>query len=507
MASWPRPASHADAAGDGEQLGVVLGLAQTELGQRQRPQHRAGRERGARPGPGGVDHLVVATRAAGVVRQGGVVGAVGRLQRGERGFVQAAALAPEEVGLDGLAGERVAEREHVGLGLEEQVALDEGAEDADQGGLAEARDGGEQVEAHAAAEHGGHLEGAALLGAEAVELAAHQLAQAPRDGLAEQLLRVALAGGGEQLLEEEGVAPGAAVDLVGHPERRLAPVDGVQELGDLGDRQAVEVDVGHGVAPFEPGQQARRGVAAGERIGSVGADEQARAAAGLGQALEEQQALGVGPVEVVEHHHARRPAADRGEQREAGPDALVDVALGVDHHLEALVGLVAGVAEGVEEQLEGPAERSRVGLARQHLGPRRQAPDELPDQPGLAHAGLAADQGDGRSGAVLGQLHEAVDLGGPTDHHGREPWPADEHLRSVGPRPRRSGRELSVGQEVRREGAQGPRAEATGGAAARGTCLARAAWTALGRPQRRLVVGYPDPEDVGRVLHVLRMGA
>ncbi len=58
------------AAGDGEQLGVVLGLAQTELGQRQRPQHRAGSERGARPGPCGVDHLVVATRAARVVRQG-----------------------------------------------------------------------------------------------------------------------------------------------------------------------------------------------------------------------------------------------------------------------------------------------------------------------------------------------------------------------------------------------------------------------------------------------------
>ena len=149
------------------------------------------------------------------------------------------------------------------------------------------------------------------------------------------------------------------------------------------------------------------------------------------------EALGVGPVEVVEHHHARRPAADRGEQGEAGPHALVDVALGVDHHLEALVGLVAGVTEGVEQQLEGPAQRARVGLPRQHHGSRRQAPDELPDQTGLAHARLAADQGDGRGGPVLGQPHEAVDLGRPPDHHGREPRPPDEHLRSVGLRPGR----------------------------------------------------------------------
>ena len=110
-------------------------------------------------------HVVELARALRVVGERGEVVAVGVAQRVERGLVQAPALAPEQVGLDGFAElTRVTEREHVRFGLDEQAARDEVAQDRDELVLAVARHRREHVEADAGdPEHGRGLEDAPLL--------------------------------------------------------------------------------------------------------------------------------------------------------------------------------------------------------------------------------------------------------------------------------------------------------------------------------------------------------
>jgi len=54
------------------------------------------------------------------------------------------------------------------------------------------------------------------------ELRAHDLTEVPRQRLEDELIRVELAGGREQLLEEERVAAGARVQRLDDAERRWA---------------------------------------------------------------------------------------------------------------------------------------------------------------------------------------------------------------------------------------------------------------------------------------------
>ena len=135
------------AAGQIEELRVVAGFGQPELGQLQRLVGRAGMERPARPFSRGLDHVVELARAVGVVGDRGEVVAAHVAQRIERGLVQAAPLAPEEVRLDRFAGEGMAEREGVGLGLDEQAARHEVAQDPDELVLRPPGDRGQDVEA------------------------------------------------------------------------------------------------------------------------------------------------------------------------------------------------------------------------------------------------------------------------------------------------------------------------------------------------------------------------
>ena len=88
-----------------------------------------------------------------------------------------------------------------------------------------------------------------------------------------------------------------------------------------------------------------------------------RTAALLGEALEEGDALGVGPVQVVEHDDAGRADREVAHDLEPEPQALVGGPVGVGEEGEPLVVLGLPGRERVEEQLERAPERARVGLA------------------------------------------------------------------------------------------------------------------------------------------------
>ncbi len=162
----------------------------------------------------------------------GEVALAGLAERVEGGAVESAALPAEQLGLDRLAGEGVAEQEDVVLVLDEQAAPDEVAEHVDELVLGGAGDDGEEVEGDPAPEHGGGLEDPALVRIELVELRPHHLGEAPRQRLVGEVVEV-LGGVAEQLLEEERVPAGAGVERLDDPERRRPAVDGGEEGADV----------------------------------------------------------------------------------------------------------------------------------------------------------------------------------------------------------------------------------------------------------------------------------
>ena len=421
----------------GEQVEVAGNLVEAQLRELQRLVGRSERQRLAGAQPRFGHHVVEAARALGMVGQRHVVAALRLAQRGQRRLVQAAPLAAEQPGLDRLAGQLVVEPEQVGVALDQQPPVDRDAQASDQVGLGRAGHRRKEVERHAAAEHRCGPHHGAHVGVEVVELGAHQLGHRPRQR------RVVVARGHlprrrHQLLEEERVPAGAHVEGVDGAERRLLVEHGRQEAADLRGGEAVEVDVRDPVPPVEAGHGVGGRVAAGQAVGPVGphqhqAPTRPRRARrrGLGQALEHGDALGVGPVEVLEHEErgaATGPVAQRPHQVDPGPDALLRGAVGVAHggHEGREVGAAVvghrGVARGhvdrVEEQLHRPSDGARVGLAGEDERPGGRPPHQLLDEPGLADAGLAGHQRHGRFGARADEGGQAVELDRPAHHHG-----------------------------------------------------------------------------------------
>jgi hypothetical protein len=64
-------------------------------------------------------------------------------------------------------------------------------------------------------------------------------------------------------------------------------------------------------------------VAAGHALGAEGADQQQRQVGGDGQAAEQGQALGVGPVQVLEHQQRPLGAGQLADQGGHGPQQLL----------------------------------------------------------------------------------------------------------------------------------------------------------------------------------------
>ena len=424
------------ACGGGPELGVVGGFGEAELGQLEGLERGADGQVADRAPAGQVDHLVGTAGALGVAGHGGEAVAVGRHQGVEGGLVDPPVLAPEEALLDRLAGEVVAEAEHVGFQLDQQTARDEVSQHGDERGLIEAGHGGEDVEGDPPAEDRRRLHDAAGASVELVDLVVHSLRQVPRQGSGAEVLEGHTARRQQQLLEEEGVAAAAGRERLDDAVGRAAAVDREEEGAHVGLAEAADADV-DGVGPaLQAGERLGERVAARQLARPVGAHDGARARCG-GDPLEQGDALGVGPVEVLEHEHGPLPVDDLGEQVEGEPGPIGQrTVAGVGG---AVVGgaqqrdpVIAGEPrpERVEEQAEGMAEAARLGLTGHddHGGVELRA--QLADEAGLADAGLAADEDDARLG--LGQRSEqAVELVGPTDHHGTEAPASDLHGLSV----------------------------------------------------------------------------
>ena len=119
------------------------------------------------------------------------------------------------------------------------------------------------------------------------------------------------------------------------------------------------------------------------------------------------------------------PSVSRRTSSTPGSDPLVSRAVGVVNGLEQR-GVPVGIgavtrrhrAEGVTEQLHGAALGAGIGLAGEHQRARWYLRHQLLDEPGLADAGLAGDEGDRWVGAGVDQPDQAIELGGAADHDG-----------------------------------------------------------------------------------------
>ena len=126
--------------------------------------------------------------------------------------------------------------------------------------------------------------------------------------------------GPEQLLDEERVAVGAAMDLVGEVAGRRGPEDRRQQRLRLGRVEAAQVDPLDATAALELGQPRQERVAAMQLVGPECHDQ--HDAVGAELADEEGDGLAgrrIGPMEVLddEQDRARCPTAAGGRPRSA----------------------------------------------------------------------------------------------------------------------------------------------------------------------------------------------
>ena len=198
--------------------------------------------------------------------------------------------------------------------------------------------------------------------------------------------------------------------------------DGGHQSPDLVAIEPVDAHSLHRVSPLQAREQVAAGQTAAQILRAVRAHQEKPAGRQLGQAVDDGRALGVGPVEVLEDDDGRPFAQAAGE-------------LGDDD-----VGVVERSKAGRHGPAEGRAgERvragQRVGLSgrRKDRDVGRQGGDQLPQQAGLAHAGLSGHQrhrrevGDGDAGG-RDQIEELGQSRGPPHHHGTESGAPSQHL-------------------------------------------------------------------------------
>ena len=321
----------------------------------------------------------------------------------------------------------MAEREHVGLVLDHDPLVDERAQRVDQLVLGDVADRREDVERHPPSEHGRRLHDAALDRLQPVELAGDDLRHAPRQRLVGEVLQAALPGGADELFEEEGVAAAAEVEPLGGALRRPLAVDGLDERGDVVHRQLLQPDVVEALAPVEPGQHLTGRVAARHGVGTERADDEQWCSDRIGEPLEERDALGVGPVEVLEHDHPEPVADEPVHQLEAGVHPLVAAAGPIRDGGEQLGIECLVILERVDEHLHRAPERPLIGLSGEDDGPGGRPLAQLAHEAGLADAGLAGHHDRRRARQAVEQREQAIEVARPPDHRGREPAASYEH--------------------------------------------------------------------------------
>jgi hypothetical protein len=246
-----------------------------------------------------------------------------------------------------------------------------------------------------------------------------------RPGVALAAQPALLDQGGQQLLDEQGVAAGGPGDpRPGRGRQRPAPGQPVQQGRRLLRSQWLQQHADGVGAAAGPGRTLLQQLGAGHR------DQQdRRPAAALAQPLDQVQEGRLGPVQVVEDHHQGALGGQRLQQPVGRPGGLLDrgrVGLQPDQ-LPDPPGDQRPLGDGPLQQggQLGPGLLGRVlkpdpGRLADHLGQRPegaavavgqaaadqdrrvalQAAGRLQDQAGLAHPGPAehGDQGQGRLG-------------------------------------------------------------------------------------------------------------
>ena len=261
------------------------------------------------------------------------------------------AFATEELALHGVAHELVAEAERGRLLLDQEAAVDQRPEVGDQLVLGPVTERRQDVEARPGAEHRGGLDDAALVGRQPVELAADELVERPRQGPVGERLRIGVAGGAEDLLEEERVAAGAPQQRLGHPRARRAAGDRSDERGDLVPVEPIEVDLVDVPAPLEADEHLAAREPRREVVGTVRRDQRERRQRHAGDLFEHGDAVGVGPVQVLEEEQGRAAGDPRQDLVGGGDPAVTARRRG---HL----------AEHRPDAVERATERAGLGVGR-----------------------------------------------------------------------------------------------------------------------------------------------
>ncbi len=274
----------------------------------------------------------------------------------------------------------------------------------------------------------------------------------------------------DDLLDQERVALGPIEHEV--DDVRLGPLteDRSQLRGDLVAAEAAQLDPAHRPDPVPAGDHAPQRMRAVQLVRAIGQHEiHARVAQAAHEQRDEVERRAIGPVEVLEDEHERpvgaeaddraedqleqlrgldRPVVERRAAVELGDEPPELGAGRAEQALERRVVLLERQrAQRLDERRERHALAELDAAADEH--PRAvlgRAPPRLLEQPRLAHAGLAADQDDGRlpRGGVGGRLGEHGQLGDAADEeradqaraHRRDPATgADErpHLDHLSP--------------------------------------------------------------------------
>ena len=338
--------------------------------------------------------------------------AIGSGQRGRERPVQLGALARQQVVVDRLGHQRVAQR--VALAVEhDDVRRHRLSEPVAERPPVEPADLGEQrVVEHAAG--GEHADDLLRVVAEPVD------PQRERGGEARRERPASVRPGGQELLGEQRVALAARVQPL--DERRVGrgAEDVAELLGELVAAEPREVDPQR-ADPLELREQRAQRVPPVQLVRPVGRDDQQRLGRERGgEEAEERARRRVGPVQVLDHQQhgglARQPVEHR-EQRLEDPRLVARAAL-VPADRGGEPGQQRGqlgpdvVGERVEHRVRVAHQRAQRGdqrgvgqlalaeldaLAAQHaraVGGRARL--ELGDEPALADARLADHEGERR---------------------------------------------------------------------------------------------------------------
>ncbi len=350
-------------------------------------------------------------------------------QRADVGEVDAAPLARQQVVVNSLGEQRVAEPVGVSGHLGEHLVVDRGPQGVVELRRRKADHGSEDLvgDAAARARRGAYDEAGVVV--ESVEPDEEQVGES----LGQGRLDVGEAGV-DELLGVERVAGGAAYDRLDAFIGEVTGTASRDERAYVGVRQRAQLDAAHAREAYPLGDGLAQRVATVQVVGAIAHDDVHGLAEGVGEDVADQVTGGaVCPVDVFDDEQDR---AVRGQVVEAGDDRREELGA-VD-----LVGLVDGLAG--QQRCEGgksdgqlvalglveDVERLDEGLERQVAVAEVEAVpdehtmtggvgaiDELAEESGLADAGVSTEE-DGVTAAAVGDAgrgEQLLELGGSPD--------------------------------------------------------------------------------------------